>query len=416
METYQIDDEEEFFYKNIVKTNELFAKMLLISNIIGPAIAFCTYLGLFQVPYIFAIKTATMCFIFTVLQFFTQRFSKNQYYVMYQGLVMTTIYICYLGTNRSVGIYISYALVPFLSCLYFNRKATIFSCVFGYVCMLLSLWGKAQTLYIRSLMNAPFDWWLPMAAGFTLEFIFVCLFTNSLAYQFRNTLKRTERQNIKIQKLQRNLIQSFANIVEWSDQFTGEHIKRTSKYVELISNRLLAMGRYTDVLTPEEIALYVSAAPLHDIGKINVPDAILTKPGKFNDAEFEQMKTHARTGYEIITNDLKDLEDPLYIKTASDMALYHHEHWDGTGYPNRISGMTIPLSARIMAAADVLDALLSKRQYKEAFDIDEAMKYFESSKGTHFEPCIAEAVISLRDQIIQVSMAQLTSESSKPAQ
>lgn len=412
----QLDDEENFFYKNIVKTNELFAKMLLISNIIGPSLAFCSFLGLFKITYSFAIQTSIMCFVFTLVQFFTQRFAKNQYYVMYQGLVMTTIYVCYLGTNRSVGIYISYALVPFLSSLYFNRKATIFSCVFGYICMLFSLWVKAQTLYIRSLMHSPFEWWLPMSAGFTIEFLFVCLFTNLLASQFRKTLQRTELQNKKIQNLQRNLIQSFANIVEWSDQFTGEHIKRTSRYVELIANRLIAMGKYTDILTPEEIALYISAAPLHDIGKINVPDSILGKKGKFEPEEFEQMKTHARTGYEIITNDLKDLEDPLYIKTAGDMALYHHEHWDGTGYPNRISGMTIPLSGRIMAAADVLDALLSKRQYKEAFDIDEALRYFETAKGTHFEPCIADAVISLRDQIIQVSMAQLTSESSKPAQ
>lgn len=410
MENFFKEDEENFFYRNIVKTNELFAKMLLISNIIGPSLAFCTYLGLFKITYLFAVKAAIMGFVFTIIQFFTQKYAKNQYYVMYQGLVMTTLFICYLGSNRSVGIYISYALVPFLSCLYFNRKATIFSCIFGYLCMLLSLWGKAQTLYVRSLMHAPIDWWLPMSAGFTLEFLFVCLFTNSLASQFRKTLQRTEIQNKKIQNLQRSLIQSFANIVEWSDQFTGEHIKRTSRYVEIISNRLLAMGRYTDILTSEEIALYVSAAPLHDIGKINVPDSILGKKGKFLPEEYEQMKTHARTGYEIITNDLKDLEDPLYIKTAGDMALYHHEHWDGTGYPNRISGMTIPLSARIMAAADVLDALLSKRQYKEAFDIDEALAYFESAKGTHFEPCIAEAVLSLREQIIQISMTSAISE------
>lgn len=415
MYTPQVDDQNDFFYKNIVKTNELFAKMLLISNIIGPALAFCSYIGLFHISYIFAIRTAIMCFVFTLVQFFTQKYAKNQYYVMYQGLVMTTIYICYLGTNRSVGIYISYALVPFLSCLYFNRKATIFSCSFGYICMLLSLWGKAQTLYIRSLMHSPIEWWIPMAAGFTLEFIFVCLFTNSLAAQFRKTLKRTEHQNTKIQNLQRNLIQSFANIVEWSDQFTGEHIKRTSSYVEIISNRLVAMGKYTDILTADEISLYISAAPLHDIGKINVPDTILGKKGKFEPEEFELMKTHTRTGYEIITQNLKDLEDPLYIKTASDMALYHHEHWDGTGYPNRISGMTIPLSARIMAAADVLDALLSKRHYKEAFDIDEALEYFSNSKGTHFEPCIADAVLSLREQIIQISMTYSTSENSKPA-
>lgn len=403
-----LKDDENFFDKNVEKTNELFAKMLLVSNIIGPLLAFATSKELFNISYSFAIIASAMCFVFTLLQFITQKKCKNQYYVMYQGLTITSIFVSFLGSNHKVGIYISYALVPFLSCLYFNKKATIYSCIFGFLCMLASLWGKAQVLYIRSQMSGPFEWWLPMSAGFTIEFFFVCLFTYSLAGQFRLTLERTEEKNRKISRLQISLIQSFANIVEWSDQFTGEHIKRTSKYVELISHKLRDMKQYSDILTDEEIDLYVSAAPLHDIGKINVPNNILSKPGKFTPDEYEQMKTHARTGYEIITNELIELEDTDYIKAAGEMALYHHERWDGTGYPNQIAGLTIPLCARIMAAADVLDALLSKRQYKEAFSIDEAMEYFESAKGKHFEPCIAEAVLSLRDKVEQISATNIT--------
>lgn len=321
---------------------------------------------------------------------------------MYLGITFMTVFINFLGSNRYIGIYISYALVPFLSCLYLNKKATIYSCFLGYVAMLVSLWGKAQTLYTRSLMNTPFEWWLPMIAGFTIEFFFVCLITYTIASKFSTTLERTNEKNRKIQNLQTTLIQSFANIVEWSDQYTGEHIKRTSIYVSLIAHRLREMGQYTNILTDEEIKLYENAAPLHDIGKINIPNNILSKPGRYTEAEYEQMKTHARTGYEIITQNLQDLENPEFIKAASDMSLYHHEHWDGTGYPNKISSYDIPLSARIMAAADVLDAMLSKRHYKEAFSIDTTLTYFETAKGTHFEPCISDAVLSLRKEILNV--------------
>ena len=162
---------------------------------------------------------------------------------------------------------------------------------------------------------------------------------------------------------------------------------------------------YTDVLTEENIQLYVNTAPLHDLGKIRVPDQILLKPSRFTPEEFERMKTHSLEGYNLIDENLSGVESDEFLEIAKIMALYHHEKWNGTGYPNSVKGTDIPLCARIMAAADVLDALLSKRQYKDAMTIEQAMDIFRESSGSHFEPCIVDAVLACEDSIREVAFA-----------
>ena len=239
--------------------------------------------------------------------------------------------------------------------------------------------------------------------GYSIEFLVIGILSYLISKKLRDNLINEYSQKKRIENIQTKLIQSFANIVEWNDQFTGEHIKRTSIYVELIARELVKQGNYAVELTEEKIQLMIKAAPLHDIGKISVPNNILNKPGKLTDEEFEIMKSHSETGYQILEKELKDMEDPEYIQLAEDMALYHHEKWNGQGYPKKIAGEEIPLSARIMAAADVLDALLSKRQYKDAFTIDKTMEIFKESSGSHFEPCIVDAVLALKDRIFDIS-------------
>ena len=231
-------------------------------------------------------------------------------------------------------------------------------------------------------------------------------FISALALSVSNAFKKAltlefEKQN-KIEELKYDLIETFAHIIEWSDKYTGLHIQRTSKYVELIAKKLAENGYYKNELTPEYIKLMVSAAPLHDVGKINVPNNILCKNGKFTPDEFEIMQTHSRTGYNIIINELSRFEDENYVKLASQMALYHHERWDGSGYPNKIKEKEIPLCGRIMAAADVLDALLSKRQYKEKFSIEETFRIFDEQRNRQFESCIVDAVFALKDEIAEI--------------
>lgn len=202
--------------------------------------------------------------------------------------------------------------------------------------------------------------------------------------------------------MQDNIILGMANLIENRDGDTGEHIKRTSQYVEMLAKRAREAGMYPDILTDEYIMLLVKAAPMHDVGKISVPDQILQKPGRLTEEEFEQMKRHAPEGGRIVKEVFRDVEDEKYIELASQVASYHHEKWDGNGYTAGLSGEEIPLSARIMALADVFDALVSKRCYKDAMSYDKAFQIIEESAGTHFDPQLTEIFLDMREEIIEV--------------
>ncbi len=202
--------------------------------------------------------------------------------------------------------------------------------------------------------------------------------------------------------MQDNIILGMANLIENRDGDTGEHIKRTSQYVELLAKKAQEAGLYPDVLTDTYIELLVKAAPMHDVGKISVPDRILQKPGRLTDEEFEQMKHHAPEGGRIIREVFTDVEDEEYIEIAAQVASYHHEKWDGSGYVAGLSGEDIPLSARIMALADVFDALVSKRCYKDALPFDKAFQIIEESAGSHFDPQLTKIFLGMQEEIIEI--------------
>ncbi len=209
-----------------------------------------------------------------------------------------------------------------------------------------------------------------------------------------------KEQDEKIIQMQTQIIAAFANLVENRDTFTGEHIRRTSMYVDMLSIQLKEDGYYPEILTPQNIALFVSAAPLHDMGKIAISDTILNKKTKLNAEEFDVMKSHAERGYSIIKKTLKNIERDEYVEIAAQMALCHHEFYNGGGYPQGLKGDEIPLCARIMAVADVFDALLSRRQYKEPLTKQQALEIMQKGSGTQFEPCIIEALAKIQDRII----------------
>jgi putative two-component system response regulator len=218
--------------------------------------------------------------------------------------------------------------------------------------------------------------------------------------EYRKDLEgAVRRQTAKIEKIQHELIISLANLIESRDGSTGEHVKRTSQYVELIVNELYARHMFPEVINEDYIRNLVKAAPMHDIGKISVPDKILQKPGKLTEEEFEAMKSHAAEGGKIIRTTMGEIEEKAYIDIAADVASYHHEKWNGKGYPEGLSGEAIPLSARIMAVADVFDALISKRCYKEPMPLEQAFGIIEESAGEHFDPKIAQVFLELRPQI-----------------
>ncbi len=191
-------------------------------------------------------------------------------------------------------------------------------------------------------------------------------------------------------KMQDGLIITMADMVESRDSDTGAHVQKTAAYVKIIVEGLEKKGYYPHKITPKFKSDVVRSAPLHDIGKIHIPDNVLNKPGKLTKEEFEIMKTHTTAGRRILENAISTTEGDNYLKEARNMAAYHHERWDGKGYPEGIHGEVIPLSARIMSVADVFDALTSPRVYKPAFPLEEAISIMEEGKGTQFDPKCVE--------------------------
>ena len=191
-------------------------------------------------------------------------------------------------------------------------------------------------------------------------------------------------------KMQDGLIITMADLVENRDSDTGAHVQKTSAYVRIIAEGLRRKGYYPEKLTDKFMSDVVRSAPLHDIGKINIPDTVLNKPGKLTDEEYAVIKTHTTAGRKIMEKAISTVEGENYLKEARNMAAYHHERWDGKGYPEGLHGEVIPLAARIMAVADVFDALVSPRVYKPAFPLDKALEIIKEGAGTQFDPKCVE--------------------------
>ena len=198
--------------------------------------------------------------------------------------------------------------------------------------------------------------------------------------------------------MQEHMISGMANLIENRDLDTGEHISRTSAYVKTLAEDARKDGVYDEEIDERFVSLMHTLAPMHDIGKVVVPDDILKKPEKLTDEEFEVMKRHAAVGGTVIREVLSGVTDEEYLSFASDIATYHHEWWDGTGYPEGLKGEDIPLSARIMAIADVFDALISERCYKKPMPREKAFQIIREEAGSHFDPKLASVFLKHKDE------------------
>lgn len=209
-----------------------------------------------------------------------------------------------------------------------------------------------------------------------------------------------------IEDMQNQIIISFANIIEARDGSTGQHVIRTSEYVQELALELKRRGDYSDILDDQYMKNTILSAPLHDIGKITVPDAILLKPGKLTDEEFKQIKNHTINGKKLIEESMSAIENEDFINIAKSVALYHHECWNGSGYPYGIKGEDIPLCARIMTIADVFDALAAKRVYKAAMPISEVFGIIRSERGKKFDPIVTDAFLAIEPRITAIAQSK----------
>ncbi|MGE4298284.1 MAG: HD domain-containing phosphohydrolase [Desulfovibrionaceae bacterium] len=203
--------------------------------------------------------------------------------------------------------------------------------------------------------------------------------------------------NRELQRTQDVTILSLASLAETRDNETGQHILRTQRYVRALAGPLRTAPGYGEFLTPATIDLLFKSAPLHDIGKVGIPDAILLKPGRHTDEEFAIMKQHAVYGHEALRAAEERLGSNSFLRLAREIAISHHEKWDGSGYPNGLAGEAIPYSGRLMALADVYDALISKRVYKPSFTHEKAREIILAGRGTHFDPAVVDAFLVVEE-------------------
>lgn len=229
-------------------------------------------------------------------------------------------------------------------------------------------------------------------------FIFINLFFIILYYHNRREFKK------ELNQAHFSAIESMALVVETRDSETGAHIKRTKIYMKIVAEYFYKKNIYKDILTRDFIEILYRATPLHDIGKVGIPDYILKKEGKLTKEEYIIMQEHPTIGNDIIKNAIKENENNLFLQVARNIAYYHHEKWDGSGYPTGLKGKDIPLEARMMALVDVYDALISKRCYKSALTFKESEDIIISGSGGHFDPEIVKAFVDLKDKFREIAL------------
>ncbi|AFA48536.1 response regulator [Acetobacterium woodii] len=234
--------------------------------------------------------------------------------------------------------------------------------------------------------------------------LFIKIAKNQLALQNELLEQRVLERTKQLCLTQEITIEALASLAEYRDPETGGHINRTKNYVKILSKKLSTYEKFKDILNEEMIQVFYNSAPLHDIGKIGIRDDILLKPGKLTKEEFEEMKKHTTIGYETLHIAALKLGENSFLRQAMDFARYHQEKWDGTGYPDGLAGDEIPIAGRVMAIADVYDALISKRIYKPSFTHKKAVEIINEGRGLHFDPIMVDAFGEVNEEFRQIAI------------
>ncbi|MBF0471333.1 MAG: HD domain-containing protein [Gammaproteobacteria bacterium] len=226
-----------------------------------------------------------------------------------------------------------------------------------------------------------------------------------MGYHTNRMIETLNSRTAELQRTQDVTILTLATLAETRDPETGEHILRTQRYVKALAEQLRQRPEYRSQLDDATIDLLYKSAPLHDIGKVGIPDHILLKPGRLDEEEFAIMRHHAELGGEALGVAERELGSSSFLRYAREIAQSHHEKWDGSGYPEGLQGEAIPLSGRLMAVADVYDALISRRVYKEPFSHDKAMAIIRDGRGTHFDPLLIDILDECEAVFVAIAAA-----------
>lgn len=396
------ENKERDFIKSFDREmNERVFKIMLAFLLVPVATGVLGYTGMFKLTVTGSIRLFIILLVVDLLYWVLLKFRARDSFIKYYAMLLMQIVICIAASNGNVGIYMVYILTPVLSCIYFDYKFTRNISIIGYLFMIITLFIRSADMVVITYTNySRMQWFIAFGLGYTIEYLAMAGIALTIAQRAKEVMYKLFVRNEKVTEIQNQMIYSFADIIESRDESTGAHVKNTSRYVEIITTYLYDNGYFKNELTREYIDDMIHAAPLHDIGKIKVPDSILCKQGALDDEEYQELKKHTIEGQKIIEKTMAVIEEDGYVKVAKEMALFHHERFDGKGYPYGLKGEQIPLSARIMTVADVFDALRSERCYKKGMDIEEVLKIMDEGKGKQFEGVIVDALIESKDKLL----------------
>ncbi len=403
-----------FFEDNIKKVNRMIEKIIFLTCIVPIIFIVFSLIGIWGIDYKYSVFVLSFTFLASIVSFLLNRHPKTQVISMYVSMFLLTLFVFILGSSSLIIVRISFALVPFLTCLYFNKRFTFTFAFINMFMLIISCYirsfGVLDELKLSLATYNRTSWFISSTASIILECLFLVIIvyfvvnkTHDILQEFitlsseKDSINDDLKQvNLKLKQSQTDIVEFIPAILKSHDFFAGQHVVRSKKYVGIIAREMQKMGFYPTELTDKNIKLYETASLLHDIGKIHIPENILNKPGKFTEQEYELMKLHTTEGLNLLQL-LPVIENGELNSIAENMAYYHHEKWNGHGYPTRRSGYDIPLCARIMAAADLLDAVVSQRLYKNPITFDAAMDIFLEEDGKSFDPLVVKAVLSCRN-------------------
>ena len=327
-------------------------------------------------------------------------FKRNDTYIKYINVIVAAIFTTLLSITLTYHVVVIYVYPIAIASLYFSKQLNILAT--GLTVTGVSA-GQLAAFYMDTLQDDNFQelhsvviWGiLPRA----LILIAIAAIFTMLSNRTANLLSTLLHKEEQLSHSHNEMVMGFATLVENKDGSTGGHVKRTTTYVKLLAEELRDRGIYKEELNNEYLENLYRAAPMHDIGKIAVPDAVLQKPGKLTDEEFEIIKIHTVKGGNIIKETFGHLENEQYTLMAYAVARHHHEKWNGKGYPDGLRHKEIPLCARIMAIADVFDAVSEKRCYRDAMPLEKCFEIIAEGSGQAFEPVLAETFLDICDKV-----------------
>lgn len=396
----------EFIHQNEEDANKKVALAMFITFIIFTVVFILNCLGIFIITqWVMNLAYAVSGVLLLSPLLLNKLVGATNRVLKYIYVFFSAMFIFIIATLMTYHANVVYAYPIAIAGLYFSRKVTNYSIVVTTIVTIIAQFlGYKYQLLIDLNWHNVYELILFSVVPKTFSLMAFAALLRSLTSRTSYLLK-VQQENIEdYLSLSNDMISGFATLVENRDKNTGMHIKRTSLYVELLARTLQYKEKYKDIIDDEFVENLVKAAPMHDVGKISVPDAILQKTGPLTPDEFAIMKTHAYKGGLIIHETFAHVGNENYRQMAHDVVLYHHEKWNGKGYPEGKKGEEIPLSARIMSVADVFDAISQNRCYRDAMPLEKCFKIMEEGRGVDFDPELVDAFMEAREKVEYICM------------